>query len=64
MSAGMPFQYLNMFKTSRAVPQRAASEETRRLVLETALALFRERGFDRTTVRDVAERAGLSLGAA
>ena len=61
----MPFQYLNMFKTSRrAVPQRATSEETRRLVLETALALFRERGFDRTTVRDVAERAGLSLGAA
>ena len=35
-----------MFKTAagRAVPQRAASEETRRQILDTALALFRERG--------------------
>ena len=54
-----------MFKqTGRAVPQRAASEETRRQILETALALFRERGFEETTIRDVAARAGLSLGAA
>src|SRR5262249_51532180 len=55
-----------MFKGSsvRAVPQRAASEETRRLILETALALFRERGFEETTIRDIAARAGLSLGAA
>src|SRR6266850_2650368 len=56
---------LNMFKDSgRAVPQRAASEETRRQILETALALFRERGFEDTTMRDVAARAGLSLGSA
>ena len=55
-----------MFKTSagRAVPQRAASEETRRQILDTALALFRERGFEATTMRDIAGRAGLSLGAA
>src|SRR5262245_18192787 len=56
-----------MFKNDthvRAIPQRASSEETRRLVLETALALFRERGFDETTIRDIANRAGLSLGAA
>ena len=54
-----------MFKDSaRAVPQRAASEETRRQILETALRLFRERGFDATTIRDIAGRAGLSLGAA
>src|SRR5262249_29516822 len=53
-----------MFKDHvRAVPQRAASEETRRQILETALALFRERGFDPTTMRDIATRAGLSLGA-
>jgi len=57
---------LNMFKESstRAVPQRAGSEETRRQILETALALFRERGFEETTIRDIAARAGLSLGAA
>lgn len=55
-----------MFRTAagRAVPQRASSEETRRHILETALALFRERGFEETTIRDIAARAGLSLGAA
>jgi AcrR family transcriptional regulator len=49
---------------TRATPQRAGSEETRRLILDTALALFRERGFEETTIRDIAARAGLSLGAA
>jgi AcrR family transcriptional regulator len=55
-----------MFKSqdTRATPQRAGSEETRSMILETALALFRERGFDNTTIRDIAARAGLSLGAA
>jgi AcrR family transcriptional regulator len=55
-----------MFKEpgGRAVPQRAASEQTRRQILDTALALFRERGFEETTIRDVAGAAGLSLGAA
>ena len=55
-----------MFKdtAARAVPQRAASEQTRRQILQTALALFRERGFEQTTIRDIAGRAGLSLGAA
>ena len=55
-----------MFKEAagRAVPRRAASEETRRQILDTALALFRERGLEQTTIRDIAARAGLSLGAA
>ena len=54
-----------MFKDgARAVPQRADSEETRRHILETALALFRERGFEDTTIREIARRADLSLGAA
>ena len=46
------------------MPQRAASEETRRQILEIALALFRERGFEETTMRDIAARVGVSLGAA
>lgn len=50
--------------SGRAVPQRAASEETRRKILDAALDLFRERGFEATTIRDVAARAGLSLGSA
>lgn len=55
-----------MFKEAavRAVPQRATSEETRRLILDTALRLLRERGLDETTMRDIAAGAGLSLGAA
>ena len=55
-----------MFKSTgaRAVPQRAGSEETRRRLLETALGLFRERGFEETTLRDIAAQAELSLGAA
>ena len=55
-----------MFKetAARATPQRASSEETRGLVLNTALTLFRERGFEETTIRDIAAAAGLSLGAA
>jgi AcrR family transcriptional regulator len=55
-----------MFKVTaaRAVPQRPASEETRRQILDTALGLFRERGFEDTTIREIAGAAGLSLGAA
>ena len=55
-----------MFKDPavRALPQRAASEATRRQILDTALELFRDRGFEETTIRDIASRAGLSLGAA
>jgi AcrR family transcriptional regulator len=36
--------------------------ETRARILEAALALFRERGYDATTMRAVAERSGTSLG--
>jgi AcrR family transcriptional regulator len=53
-----------MFKDAiRAVPQRSASEETRRQIVDTALTLFRERGLDNTTLRDIARAADLSLGA-
>jgi AcrR family transcriptional regulator len=40
------------------------SDETRRLILDSALALFREKGFDAATMRDVAAKAGLATGAA
>ncbi|HEX8391246.1 MAG TPA: TetR family transcriptional regulator [Longimicrobium sp.] len=39
-------------------------EQTRALILETALQLFRERGYEDTTMRAVAEQAGMSLGSA
>src|SRR5919202_2935451 len=37
-------------------------EQTRALILDAALALFRERGYEETTMRAVAERAGVALG--
>ncbi len=40
------------------------SDETRRRILEAALDLFRENGFDATTMRDIAKKAGVALGAA
>jgi len=49
-----------MFKI-RATPK---SETTRRHILETALGLFRKRGFDATTMREIAAEAGMALGAA
>lgn len=40
------------------------SDETRSRILTSALELFRERGFEATTMRDVAARAGVATGAA
>lgn len=40
------------------------SEETREHILDTALRLFREKGFDATTMRDIASEAGVATGAA
>ena len=46
--------------TERGVTAKA--ERTRAAILESALSLFRERGFEATTMRDVARRAGVSAG--
>jgi AcrR family transcriptional regulator len=40
------------------------AEETRNRILDAALRLFRDRGFDQTTMRDVATEAGVATGAA
>ncbi len=40
------------------------AEETELKILDTALALFREEGFDMTTMRGIAARAGVATGAA
>ncbi len=44
--------------------QTAKAEETRNRILDAALRLFRERGFEQTTMRDVAAEAGVATGAA
>lgn len=40
------------------------AEETGLKILNAALALFRRQGFDRTTMRDIAQEAGVATGAA
>jgi AcrR family transcriptional regulator len=44
--------------------QTAKAEETRERILDAALRLFRARGFEQTTMRDVATEAGVATGAA
>ncbi len=46
---------------NRSTPR---AEDTRRKIYEAALELFREKGFEQTTMRDIAAKAGVALGAA
>jgi AcrR family transcriptional regulator len=50
-----------MFKNATPTEK---GELTRNTILESALQLFRDKGFDATTMRDVATQAGVALGAA
>jgi AcrR family transcriptional regulator len=54
---------LNVFNLSIERPTPKA-RRTREEILGAALALFQERGFDGSTMRDIASAAGVSLGAA
>lgn len=44
------------------VPKLNKGQQTKALILETALELFRERGYEQTTMRDIAEKANVALG--
>lgn len=58
-----PFNlFLNLF-TSEMKPIRK-SDATRAQILDVALDLFRRHGFDATTMRGIAAKAGVSLGSA
>ncbi len=46
---------------TRATPR---AEDTRSKIYEAALKLFREKGFEQTTMRDIAAKADVALGAA
>src|SRR6202166_2008714 len=43
---------------------KRAGENTKAVILQTALELFRERGFEVTTMRDIAKAAKVATGAA
>lgn len=49
-------------KAATAKAKGPRSEQTRTLILETALRLFQERGYDKTTMRAIAQEAGVSVG--
>ena len=41
---------------------KAKGDQTKSLILDTALNMVRERGYENTTMRAIAEKAGVSLG--
>jgi len=49
--------------SGRRRPKGDKRERTRAALLDAALALTREKGFEETTLQDVAERAGMTTGA-
>jgi AcrR family transcriptional regulator len=55
---------LNTFKNMPPTKTTAKAEETGLKILDSALALFRQEGFDTATMRDIAEKAGVATGAA
>jgi AcrR family transcriptional regulator len=50
---------LNMFKSGQSEPK-----DTKTLIYQTALGLFREKGLENTTMREIAKAAGVALGGA
>ena len=53
---------MNTLSLKPRVTPRA--EDTRRRIYEAAMDLFREKGFEETTMRDIAAKAGVALGGA
>jgi AcrR family transcriptional regulator len=50
---------LNMFKSGQN-----ETKDTKTLIYQTALGLFREKGLENTTMREIAKAAGVALGGA
>lgn len=51
-----------MSRASTTSGRQGRGEQTRAAIIEAALGLFSERGFDATTMRAIAQKAGVSLG--
>jgi AcrR family transcriptional regulator len=45
-----------------AAPETSRGEQTKRLIVDTAVRLFRDQGYDKTTMRGIAQAAGVSVG--
>jgi AcrR family transcriptional regulator len=53
-----------MFKSMPPAKVTPKAEETGLKILDAALAFFRQKGFDSTAIRDIAQRAGVGTCAA
>ncbi len=53
-----------MATPTQAERKSLKSETTRARILESALAIFREHGFEKSTMREIATAAGVAVGAA
>jgi AcrR family transcriptional regulator len=49
---------------AKSIVKGKKSEETRSRILEAALSVFRTRGFEKATMREIATEAGVAVGAA
>ncbi|HEY2961071.1 MAG TPA: TetR family transcriptional regulator [Pyrinomonadaceae bacterium] len=49
-------------KRKKKTAKTLKGDQTKALILETALQIFRERGYEETTMRAIAEKADVSLG--
>lgn len=48
--------------TDGRTPASDKGEQTKRLIVQTAVRLFRDNGYDKTTMRGIAQEAGISVG--
>src|SRR5256714_11474751 len=48
--------------SKRSTTKTVKGEQTKALILSTALEMLHERGYEQTTMRAIAEKAGVSLG--
>jgi AcrR family transcriptional regulator len=49
-------------RRKKKISKTVKGDQTRALILETALEIFQERGYEQTTMRAIAQKAGVSLG--
>ena len=49
-------------KRKKKTDRVSKGDQTKALILDTALEMFRERGYEETTMRAIAKKAGVSLG--
>src|ERR1051325_11287742 len=44
------------------IPKQARSKQTKEKIVQAAIRLFQERGYEKTTSNDIASEAGVSVG--